>query len=252
MILKIKCGRFSSIVARIMSKGQSIKVIKEFSKEVREMLIDYWNTIPITKSVNYHEVLKQTKKIERTYILKVLGIGIKDEMLGKTRHVLSANEIIHLLNKEFDFEIAKSNLYYHLSKLHEIELLDIVIIIQKGNILTNYYAKTSKLIWYKDWEIVEDHAHFQDDNLDILLKRMNKHLTDQKILEMKKKLKKLDRYYHDEFMKWIKENEEYFRGLDINFLQELADLFNKINYYTPHWLKLDFSTQDVWTELFPY
>ncbi len=198
----------------------------------KQKLIEYYDNIPILRSVDYNIVSKQTKKIERNLILKALSIGQFEADLQKTRHVLSVNEIISILKIQFDFQTATSNVYYHMKKLTEIGLLLKVSTITLGNISTSYYGKISKLIWYRDFETIEDHSHFTDDGLDIMLNRMDKNLNSEDIKQIKAKLKKLDRYYHNDFMLWVQENEQYLEGLELNFLQELSDLFNKINYYT--------------------
>lgn len=204
----------------------------QLSLSQKQKLIEYYDAVPLLLSVDYHLVSKHTKKIERNLILKALTYGKYHPELNKTRHALSVNEILSILKNNFDFETAKSNLYYHIKKLTEIGLISIVRTITQGNISTNYYGKTSKLIWYKEFETIEAHSHFADDSLVILLQRMDKSLTSEDIQYLKQILRKLDRYYHNEFMSWVTENEKYLKGFEINFLHELSDLFNKINYYT--------------------
>lgn len=214
------------------TKDPSKLLSAQLSLSEKQKLVEYYDTVPLLHSVDYHLVTKHTKKIERNLILKALSAGKLDPEFNKTRHALSVNEIILILKNNFEFETAKSNLYYHVKKLAEIGLITKVRTITVGNISTNYYGKTSKLIWYKDFEKIEDHSHFTDDSLSILIQRMDKNQTIESIGDIKRKLSTLDRYYHNEFMSWVQENEKYLKGFEINFLHELSDLFNKINYYT--------------------
>ncbi|MCE7733430.1 MAG: helix-turn-helix transcriptional regulator [Candidatus Heimdallarchaeota archaeon] len=226
-----------------------------------EILYDHWNTIPIIQDVSKSVIDKLGIKQAQHYIIAALSKALEDEYPSglRKRYAMTASEIQEIMKTSFDFEVNKSNLYYHLQKLVDGKVIQIVTSVQSANIVTSYYGRNSKLI-FSDPEIKEKSAdkknknHYSSHPILKLLKskqfstllesyKPNKSKLDE-IATLVDKVSNTGYEHNREFMSWIIDNEEHFQGNDIDLL-DFNRLYNQMKAYDDNMMKLFSLLQEI-------
>jgi DNA-binding transcriptional ArsR family regulator len=148
------------------------KSSKKFDPRNRQILYDFWDSLPRIKFVKDAEKVYYAHTA-RQAILKALGEGIKEvteTSAEKTviRRALSAQEIfqrIELYKKERreiqrinwdEFDISLHNLYFHIQKLEDANLIQTVAILREGRHNVSYYGRTAQVLIFRiDYEEYE-------------------------------------------------------------------------------------------------
>ncbi|MCY3412267.1 MAG: hypothetical protein INQ03_11590 [Candidatus Heimdallarchaeota archaeon] len=207
--------------------------------EYKMSWITYWANLPIIKEFEEATFKKMGQSSVRHAIITILSKGIEDEEPGSgrrvRRHVLSASEIMNILESEdFDLKVKKSNLYFHLENLENIEAIKVVDQVPTGKRFTTYYGRTAKVFYVKnarmDDEKVKEYSPIRWSDFKSLLLRMNP----DKEVEIDKSLAQADginKYDPNLFKNWIREFQKHTEGLDLNFVQ-FHGFLSILNRYT--------------------
>lgn len=216
--------------------------------EIMASFFSYWQSpdVEIYRELDSEQFKKLSQPI-RHKILSILSMGIMDDNpLTKQRmrrHVLSAPEILEQLKKQHDMpEVKKSNLYFHLQILEDEGVITVVDQIPTGKRFTTYYGRTSKIFYVKnspDIQVtmekrINEFSMLRQGELKELILRMN---PGQDLGEIETALSLADRINVQDpelFKKWIKKNQQYTEGLDINFIafHEFLSILNRYNEET--------------------
>jgi len=154
----------------------SDNINKRFNPKDRTILYDFWNSLPKIKFVKDAEKVYYSHTA-RQAILKALGEGIKEVSTINTdkaviRRALSAHEIfnrikvykeekrdIQAINWD-DFDISLHNLYFHIQKLEDANLIQTVTILREGRHNVSYYGRTAQVlifrIDYEEYDRIKD------------------------------------------------------------------------------------------------
>ena len=144
----------------------------QFNPRNRQILYDFWDKLPQIKLVKDAEKIYYAHTV-RILILKSLGEGLKDEpeIEGKKikiRRALNAQEIYQRVQdykkekRQIDgvdwkgFEVSLNNLYFHLQKMEEADLIHTVTILREGRHNVSYYGRTAQVLVFRvDYEEYE-------------------------------------------------------------------------------------------------
>lgn len=238
----------------------SKEILSQIDKE-RQELYTYWDHTPAILERDHSIMEKIDEAIVRNIILKILRDGMEEEIDGRvvSRHVLSAKELLNIVNSTLEKplihiskskertlgirkEIKISNIYFHLERLQEYDLVGVVKIILEGRHKVTYFARKAKLFLFSGGE-------------DFVSKKMGEMIEVIKILnpqiernEIKKKLNLLLEYEDDnkgKYMEWFENNQERLKGVDFN-PEILLSLFELIFPIEP----LDASLLEEFRKLF--
>jgi DNA-binding transcriptional ArsR family regulator len=145
---------------------------KKFDPKDRRILYDFWNSLPRIKFVKDADKVYYSHKL-RELILKALGEGIKEvtEISAEKaviRRALSAQEIYHRIEdykrekREIqginwnEFDVSLHNLYFHMQKLEDADLIQTVTILREGRHNVSYYGRTAQVFFFRiDYEEYE-------------------------------------------------------------------------------------------------
>ena len=157
----------------------SDNIKKRFDPKDRKVLYDFWNSLPRIKFVKDAERVYYAHKA-RELILKTLGEGVKEvSEIGTEKNVirraLSAQEIFQRIEdykrekREIrginwdEFDISLHNLYFHIQKLEEAELIHPVTILREGRHNVSYYGRSAQVflfrIEYEEYEKIKNAFH---------------------------------------------------------------------------------------------
>jgi hypothetical protein len=236
--------------------------LKALELDLPEILYDHWNTIPIIQDVSKSLIDKLGAKGAQHFIIASLSNAIEDEYPSglRKRYAITASEIQEIMKTSYDFEINKSNLYYHLQKLVDGKVIQIVTTVQSSNIVTSYYGRNSKIVFSdssskkkKGTEEEEIKHSLPHPILNLLKSKQFSTLLESykpskaKIDEINDLMEKVSNngFEHNrEFMSWIIENEEHFQGNDINLL-DFNRLYNQMKTYDKNMMNLFNLLQEI-------
>ncbi|MFX0173936.1 MAG: hypothetical protein ACFE9L_18785 [Candidatus Hodarchaeota archaeon] len=222
-------------------QSNNINEIKKFKNTPKQInlsqkkltIINQWQEIPSILEIEDPGVKIRKQKL-RSEILAILREGIKeydkqrDEVI--IRHVFSAKEMQEFLEKKLKKRPSLSNIYFHLEKLQESELIKVVASIKEGRHVTQYYGRTAKLFLYKqkesDINLESDDKFFQ--KLNELIKKFNPdrdtEFNEQLFFNLRMAKKRTSRRVQS----WIQENEEILNELHLD-LPKIYNLLTRID-----------------------
>ncbi|MHA2252235.1 MAG: hypothetical protein ACXAD7_17855 [Candidatus Kariarchaeaceae archaeon] len=200
-------------------------------------MFEYWDNLQVIKKIDPNvKYFKKRGRFLQDAIINILTQGIEDRH-PKTdengiRHALSANEIheqiIQLDNKNIDSNIPITNLYRHLKKMSDNELIQVVAVIKNGQRFTSYYGKSAKILKKIDDERVPKTHNFSvSENFIQFIHNLNPDLEREKIQEVLKSTNVQRRDNSDKFKQWAEENIHAFQGVIID-PRPLFSIFNRL------------------------
>ncbi|NHJ38967.1 MAG: helix-turn-helix transcriptional regulator [Asgard group archaeon] len=221
-----------------------------YDPKKRKILYTFWDTLPEKKIiVDYEEDF--FKHFARKFIFNLLGKGIMEKLPNGdivTRKALNAQEIFQELNDMLDFkfkikeerekfDLSLHSLYFHLQKLEEVGFIKTIAILKEGRHNVTYYARTAKVILFKD-EFIEDEK--LRDAFTSTLKVIalhNPNLDSDKFMEFYQRFNAIKKKNLDQIQRKIAEIESdiYESNVDPNDIQRFFTLLNQIN---PEFVKL--------------
>jgi DNA-binding PadR family transcriptional regulator len=143
------------------------------------------------------------------------------------RRALSAKEIGSILSNEYGLKVKKANLYFHLQKLEDLKLLQIVDTTRTGKRFTSYYGRTAGIFLSEDDLKVMMYKIFNEENFKILIERLNNDVLPDEFANTIKELNKLNLFDMSVFDTWTTNNQTILGPLDIE-LYEFFRLFSII------------------------
>lgn len=202
--------------------------------EDEQPLYEYWNDLQVVKEIDTETFDTLLDQEIRSAIVDKLAVGIEDEFQDKKkiRHAMSATEIRKALNKKRSEEnkINSSNLYFHLQKLEEANLVTVVGQIPTGKRLTTYYGRTAKSFVPRYTEKEKGHLckELANEALIPYTQQINPDVAADEIEKIIKQANKINESNLQGYKEWIRENERSFRDIDLDF-RRLLHLYNLLN-----------------------
>ena len=239
------------------------KSTQTYDPKERNILYSFWDSLPEKKIVvDYEEDF--FKHFARKMIFGLLGKGIREKLSeGEivTRKALNAQEIFQeikdMLNYKFKIkeerekhDISIHSLYFHLQKLEDAGFIKTVAILKEGRHNVAYYARTAKIVLFKD-EFIEDEKLKEafTSTLKVISLR-NPNLDSTKFMEFYQRYNEINKKNLDQIQRKIAEfeNDIYESNVDPNDIQRFFTLLNQIN---PEFVKLfdeilEYLKLDLW------
>ena len=219
--------------------------------EDREKLFTFWEELPALKIVDMPQKEVYGNKKIRSYIIRFLREGIideADEELRRRRHAFNAQEIKKNV-KEFK-DTSLQGLYFHLQKLKEAKLIDVVAILPKDNHNIKYYGRTARIFLNIDLE--EDKKHYSKAFAAItaFAKAKNPSFDEKKVDEYLDRFMNYQQKQRERITEWLVERESAIVEHDIDM-----DYFYKFMFFIdpihPEYIQIFKDMQDFLDLEFP-
>lgn len=197
---------------------------------------DFWHILPISKRIDKETYAGILHSTIRGFIISILAKGINDihpqTNINQKRRGLSASEIGNILSEEYKTQIKKANLYFHLQKLEDSNLVQIIDTTRQGKRFTSYYGRTAKLFISEDDIKRSTYKILETENFKLLITQLNENQTPATFDPTIETLKTLNPIEMEIFEKWYNENGFNLIDLDLE-LYEFYKLFSIIYRFTP-------------------
>ncbi len=208
-----------------MSKKDSKKELKK-----REILYSYWPKIPLVVSIDtpVDEVL--THEV-RTLIIYSLRKGKEEKWINGTkriRHAFSVKEILDMANKKLDEEMKIQSMYFHLQKLQDYGLIDVVTTLHEGRHNIAYFGRTARGFVF---ESKKDKTKYDDYFAEAakFAKALNSKVSEEQFKELLSEFKAINAESDKEIVQWLQEQAEFINENNID-AAPMFSLLRRINY----------------------
>ncbi|OLS29339.1 MAG: hypothetical protein HeimC2_00640 [Candidatus Heimdallarchaeota archaeon LC_2] len=172
----------------------------------------------------------------RGFIISALAKGFQESHpqsnVSQKRHALSANEIGIILKKDYNTDVKKANLYFHLQKLEDSNLIQIIDTTRQGKRFTSYYGRTAKIYISEDDIKRSTYNILGTNNFKQLIISLNDNQLPNNCETTINILKTLNPPEMKIFENWYTENGFNLIDLDLE-LYEFHKLFSVLYRFTP-------------------
>jgi hypothetical protein len=115
-------------------------------QEKKELLYSYWEKLPLVVSIDIpgEEVL--THQV-RNLILRFIRKGKEEKWIDgskRFRYAFSAKELLEMANKKLDEKMKLQSMYFHVQKMQEFGLLDVIATLHEGRHNIAYFGRTAR------------------------------------------------------------------------------------------------------------
>ncbi|NHK32230.1 MAG: hypothetical protein FK730_12810 [Asgard group archaeon] len=213
------------------------KIEKEIEK--RNLLFDYWETIPLVINVDMPAEEVFTHEV-RELLIYYIRIGKEESYKeGKKgiRHGFSAKELLEMVNKKLKEKMRLQSMYFHLMKLQDFGLIQIITTLHEGRHNIAYFGRTARGFNFENKKKDQDRyaRYFEEGNK--YARALNKDLSDDFFEKYKDEFFEILKENEKNALEWLKSNEQFINENNIDTAY-LFSLLKRINYTNPKLVKL--------------
>lgn len=204
-----------------------------------------WEQTPLISVVPSAD-FKLLYQENRVLILKALNAGIAEPDYHYTRHILTAQEILDFIQKNHNEDFKLTNVYFHLQKLQEKDMIREVTQMGTGKRPKTYYGRTAKI--FVDTEDMgydlENDEFFQ--KIFMIVGKLHPELN---VSEIKKPFYDLNSFKWENIQKllnsWFTEHKEILSSVDIDNTKLYVYLARLLDYFNDEYITLNKKVCDV-------
>ncbi|MFW9916159.1 MAG: hypothetical protein ACFFGZ_11185 [Candidatus Thorarchaeota archaeon] len=193
-----------------------------FARNNEKALFGIWKTIPAIKKMSSADYQIARQEV-RGLILEILRKGIAEgaeppSPSSRIRHALNAQELLEEVNKCVESQVKLPNIYFHLQKLQDVGLVEVVATIHKGKHDIAYFSRTAKFFLFEAQEPGESDTidPMLATNLTDLITHFNPEIANEEVLELLQEFYSGQNAIYDDIVAWIEEHEEIITKYNIN------------------------------------
>ena len=209
---------------------------KEITK--RELLYSYWEKIPMVVNIELHSEEVLSHEV-RHIIIHYMRKGKEEKWIDESkriRHAFSAKELLDIANKKMEEEMKLQSLYFHLQKLQEIGLVEVICMLHEGRHNIAYFGRTARgfnFISKKDLSKYDD--YFKEGGK--LAHALNHNFPESKFTELLKRFKEINKEEEKKISNWLQEKEQFMIENNIDSAT-IFSFLKRINYHNQKMTKL--------------
>lgn len=196
-------------------------IIMQFTNlsEDEKIVYNYWKKIPAISSKPSIIRKRIIESEVREIMIKIFSEGIRDDLFGVgeklIRHAFTSKELLKMINARLPKKVKLPNIYFHLDKMMEYDLIYVVSEIPDGKYTRRYFGRKAKLfIFSGDPQEEEDYEKLQ--GIQKILEKLNPKSDDKLIHEKLNYLIKDDQQMQNKVIEWFEKNSDNLLGLDID------------------------------------
>ncbi len=204
-------------------------------------LFNYWTNIDKVKVLSVEEFDKLNQDI-RGAICHVLASGMDDEHPQSRellkRYALNAKEIKLLVEEKLNYEIQKSNLYFHLQKLEDsglIKVVDVIKIVDKQSRRKkpySFYGRTAKMFLLGGPREKNELAIFKEKSFMDFILKLNPEIKKDSVKDVLNRVAIIRENDFHFFISWMNLYETELDETGADF-RDIFGLVNMLKFHDP-------------------
>ncbi|MBK5112153.1 MAG: hypothetical protein KGD59_07730 [Candidatus Heimdallarchaeota archaeon] len=199
--------------------------------EKKELLYSYWEKLPLIVSIGIpgEEVL--THEV-RNLILYFIRKGKEEKWIEGTkrfRYSFSAKELLDMANKKLGEKMKLQSMYFHLQKMQEFGLLDVVATLHEGRHNVAYFGRTARGFLF---ESKKDRTKYDDYFAEAgrFAKALNPKISGDQFKDLLKEFKAINIESDEQLKQWLEERAEFINENNIDSAT-MYSFLRRINYH---------------------
>lgn len=209
-----------------MSKKDSKKEL-----EKREMLYSYWTNLPLVVSIDIPSEEVLTHEV-RNLIIYFIRKGKEETWINGTkrfRHAFSAKELLDISNKKMEEKMKLQSMYFHLQKLQEYGLIDVVTTLHEGRHNIAYFGRTSRGFVFESKKDITKY----DDYFAVagrFAKALNPKISEEQFKDFLGEFKSLNVESDQQLIQWLQDRADFINENNIDSAT-MYSFLRRINYH---------------------
>jgi len=211
-------------------------------QEKKELLYSYWEKLPLVVSIDIpsEEVLTHDVK---SIILYTIRKGKEEKWIDgskRIRYAFSAKEILDMANKKLDEKMKLQSMYFHLQKMQEFGLIEVVTTLHEGRHNIAYFGRTARGFLF---ESKKERTKYDDYFTEAgrFAKALNPKVSEEQFKDFLKKFKSINSESDKLMKQWLEDRADFINENNIDsatmysFLRriyyhnkEMTDLMGKV------------------------
>ena len=209
-----------------MSKKESKKEL-----EKKELLYSYWETLPLVVSIDIPSEEVLTHEV-RTLIIYSIRKGKEEKWIDGTkriRHSFSVKELLDMANKKLDEKMKLQSMYFHVQKLQDFGLLDVIATLHEGRHNIAYFGRTARgFLFESKKEKTKYDDYFAEAGR--FAKALNPKVSEDLFKDYLKEFKAINIESDKQMKQWLEDREEFINENNIDSAT-MYSFLRRINYH---------------------
>ncbi|MCK5046500.1 MAG: hypothetical protein KAS22_07960 [Candidatus Heimdallarchaeota archaeon] len=209
-----------------MSKKESKKEL-----EKKELLYSYWETLPLVVSIDIPSEEVLTHEV-RTIIIYSIRKGKEEKWIDGTkriRHSFSVKELLDMANKKLDEKMKLQSMYFHVQKLQDFGLLDVIATLHEGRHNIAYFGRTARgFLFESKKEKTKYDDYFAEAGR--FAKALNPKVSEDLFKDYLKEFKAINIESDKQMKQWLEDREEFINENNIDSAT-MYSFLRRINYH---------------------
>ncbi|MCK5183274.1 MAG: hypothetical protein KAQ95_03125 [Candidatus Heimdallarchaeota archaeon] len=209
-----------------MSKKESKKEL-----EKKELLYSYWETLPLVVSIDIPSEEVLTHEV-RTLIIYSIRKGKEEKWIDGTkriRHSFSAKELLDMANKKLEEKMKLQSMYFHIQKLQDFGLLDVIATLHKGRHNIAYFGRTARgFLFESKKEKTKYDDYFAEAGR--FAKALNPKVSEDLFKDYLKEFKAINFESDKQMKQWLEDRKEFINENNIDSAT-MYSFLRRINYH---------------------
>ncbi len=186
-------------------------------QEKKELLFNYWEKLPLIVNIDIpgEEVFAHEVRNLIIYYLRK-GKEEKDDTGNKrVRHAFSAKELLDMANKKLEEKMKLQSMYFHLQKLQEFGIIDVISTLHEGRHNIAYFGRTARGFLF---ESEKDKTKYDDFFAEAgrFAKALNPSISENQFKELLKEFKAINIESDKKMKQWLEEREDFINENNID------------------------------------
>lgn len=207
-------------------------------QEKKELLYLYWEKLPLVIDIEMpiEEVLShEVRNLIIYFIRKGIEERKKDGSL-KVRHAFSAKELLDYANKKMEEKMKLQSMYFHLQKMQEFGIIEVVTTLHEGRHNIAYFGRTARGFLFENPKEKNKYDQYFAE-AERFAKVLNPKISEKKFGELLQEFKTINKKTENEITEWLKKKEKLINENNIDSAT-LFSFLRRINYNNDRMTKL--------------
>ncbi|MCE7744626.1 MAG: hypothetical protein GPJ52_05770 [Candidatus Heimdallarchaeota archaeon] len=209
-----------------MSKKESKKEL-----EKKELLYSYWEKLPLVVSIDIPSEEVLTHEV-RTLIIYSIRKGKEEKWINGTkriRHSFSAKELLDMANKKLEEKMKLQSMYFHIQKLQDFGLLDVVATLHEGRHNVAYFGRTARgFLFESKKDKTKYNNYFAEAGR--FAKALNPKVSEDQFKDFLKEFNSINVESDKQLKQWLEERAEFINENNIDSAT-MYSFLRRINYH---------------------
>lgn len=213
-----------------MTKNYQNKSNKKELEKI-EQLYSYWEKLLLVLNIDIPSEEVLTHEV-RNLILYFIRKGEEEKLpdgTKKVRHSFSDKKLLDLANEKLEEEMKLQSIYFHLQKMQEFSLIDVITTLHEGRHNIAYFGRTARGFLFESTKDKNKYNQYFAEG-GKFAHALNPEIPESKFTEYLEEFNSINKEIEEEILEWLKQREQFINENNIDSAT-MFSFFRRINYH---------------------